>query len=189
MKELSLNILDIAENSVKAGAKHIGISLEDNGETLLIRITDDGCGMDEQTLKRVTDPFFTTRTTRPVGMGLSLMGLAAEQTGGWLTIDSVSEKDQPEEHGTKVEALFYPAHIDFEPLGDVVSSLITLIHGSPDIDWVYTHKTPKGEVSLDTEQLREVLGDVSLAEFEVLQWIEGYLREQYGELEDGSGQQ
>ncbi|MBE6753874.1 MAG: ATP-binding protein [Ruminococcaceae bacterium] len=183
MKELSLNILDIAENSVKARAKLIGITLEETESTLLLTITDNGCGMDRETLAKVTDPFFTTRTTRPVGMGLSLLGLAAEQTGGWLRVQSVSEKDDPHNHGTKVEAMFHTQHIDFAPVGDVVATLITLIQGSPDIDFSYRHSTPTGSAELETAQLREVLGsDISLAEFEVLQWIEGNLREQYAAL-------
>jgi len=108
MKELSLNILDIAENSVKARASRIGISLEEHEDsTMLLTIVDNGCGMDAQMLANVTNPFFTTRTTRPVGMGISLLKLAAEQTGGWLTIESVSEKDCPEEHGTTLKAFFH----------------------------------------------------------------------------------
>ena len=180
MKELSLNILDIAENSVKAKAKRIGISLvEEADSTMLLTIEDDGCGMDADTLARVCDPFFTTRTTRPVGMGISLLKLAAEQTGGWLTIDSVSEKDNAVNHGTVLKALFHREHLDCVPIGDVVSTLITLIQGSPDIDFVFLHHTPAGEVSMNTAELRQVLGDVPLSSFEVLQWITEYLNEQY----------
>lgn len=181
MKELSLNILDIAENSVKARASLIGITLtEKEDRTLLLTVTDDGCGMDAEMLARVKDPFFTTRTTRPVGMGISLLQLAAEQTGGWLTIDSVSEKDDPEKHGTVLQALFHLDHVDCVPLGDVVSTMITLIQGSPDIDFVYTHTAPGGQVQLDTTQLRQILGnEVPLSSFEVLQWIEEYMKEQY----------
>lgn len=181
MKELSLNILDIAENSVKARASLVRITLDRQGDTLRLSIVDDGCGMDEETVKRVTDPFYTTRTTRPVGMGLSLLKLAAEQTGGWLTVDSVSEKDDPQNHGTSVDTLFYPEHIDAEPLGDVVSTMITLIQGHPDTDFLYIHTEGEKKAELDTRQLREVLGDVSLGSFEVLQWIEAFLREQYEE--------
>ena len=180
MKELSLNILDIAENSVKAKADRIEISLlEKEDRTLLLSIIDNGCGMDAETLAKVTDPFFTTRTTRPVGMGISLLKLAAEQTGGWLTIDSVSEKDNAAEHGTTLRALFHTDHVDCVPTGDVISTLITLIQGSPDINFVYEHKTPGGEVRLVTDELRQVLGEVPLNSFEVLQWIEEYLKEQY----------
>ncbi|MBQ4313410.1 MAG: ATP-binding protein [Clostridia bacterium] len=182
MKELSLNILDIAENSVKARARNIIIDIAETGDTLTLSIDDDGCGMDKETLTKVADPFFTTRTTRPVGMGISLLQLAAEQTGGWLTIDSVSEKDDPEHHGTQLKALFYRNHVDCVPLGDVISTMITLIQGSPDIDFTYTHSTEKGTAQLITAQLREVLGDVPLNSFEVLQWIEAYLKEQYEEI-------
>ena len=183
MKELSLNILDIAENSVKAKADRIEISLlEKEDATLLLSIIDNGCGMDAETLAKVTDPFFTTRTTRPVGMGISLLKLAAEQTEGWLTIDSVSEKNNAEQHGTTLKALFHRDHLDCVPIGDVVSTLITLIQGSPDIRFVYSHVTPAGEVGLDTDELRQVLGEVPLNSFEVLQWIEGYLNEQYDEI-------
>lgn len=181
MKELSLNILDIAENSVKARASRIGISLEEHEDsTMLLTIDDNGCGMDAQMLANVTDPFFTTRTTRPVGMGISLLKLAAEQTGGWLTIESVSEKDCPEKHGTTLKAFFHRDHVDCVPLGDIISTLTTLIHGSPEIDFVYSHTAPKGAVELDTAQLRQVLGeDVPLNSFEVLKWIEEYIKEQY----------
>ena len=181
MKELSLNILDITENSVKAKASRIVISLDEHDDgTTLLTIEDNGCGMDAQMLANVTDPFFTTRTTRPVGMGISLLKLAAEQTDGWLTIESVSEKDCPEKHGTTLSALFHRDHVDCVPLRDIVSTLITLIQGSPEIDFVYSHRTSTGAVELDTAQLRQVLGDdVPLNSFEVLKWIEEYLKEQY----------
>lgn len=184
MKELSLNILDITENSVKAKASLIGIDLCETGNLLILTITDNGCGMDGETLRRVTDPFYTTRTTRSVGMGLSLLKLAAEQTGGDLLVYSTSEKDCPDEHGTKVIAKLYTDHIDCAPLGDVVSSLITLIHGSPNIDFHYTHTKDGKTVELDTRVLRETLGEVPLNNFEVLQWIEGFVKEQYEEIHE-----
>ena len=96
MKELSLNILDIAKNSVTAGAKHIGILLREEADGwLTLTIQDDGKGMDEETLRRVTDPFYTTRTTRKVGMGIPLLTLAAEQTGGTVTIRSRPKETLP----------------------------------------------------------------------------------------------
>lgn len=180
MKELSLNILDITENSVKAGASLTEISIVENSETLKLTITDNGCGMDEETVRGVTDPFYTTRTTRPVGLGLPLLKLQAEQTGGSMSISSESEKVS-ENHGTRVEALFFKNHIDFTPLGDVISTIVTLIQGHPETDFLFTHITGEKTVSLDTRELRNVLGDVSLAEYEVIKWIEEYLREQYSE--------
>lgn len=179
MKELSLNILDIAENSVKAGATLITVSLTQAGNVLTIDITDDGCGMDDETVRRVTDPFYTTRTTRKVGLGLPLLKLEAEQTGGTLTVTSRTAAQCPDGHGTTVRATFHTDHIDCMPLGDVTATLVTLIQGHPQEELAFSHRTDAGTVTLDTRQLREVLGDVPLDTYEVLKWIEGYLREQY----------
>lgn len=179
MKELSLNILDIAENSVKAGATLVTVSLTQTGNVLTLEITDDGCGMDAETVRRVTDPFYTTRTTRKVGLGLPLLKLEAEQTGGALTITSRTAAQCPEAHGTTVRATFHTDHIDCMPLGDVTATLVTLIQGHPQQELAFSHRTDAGTVTLDTRQLRAVLGDVPLDTYEVLKWIEGYLREQY----------
>ncbi len=180
MKELSLNILDIVENSVKAGASITEIGITEAGELLTLRIADNGSGMTEEVLKTVTDPFYTTRTTRKVGMGIPLLKLEAELTGGGLSIISKHVSEYPLEHGTVVTATFYKNHIDYTPLGDVVESITTLIQGHPDIDFIFIHKTEDKEVSLDTRELREVLGtDVPLNTYDVIKWIEDYLNEQY----------
>lgn len=177
MKELSLNILDIAKNSIAAGATEITISLVTDGDKMLtMTISDNGCGMDEETLKRVLDPFYTTRKTRKVGMGIPLLRLAAEQTGGGVEISSTKDEKL---HGTTVRATFNTAHIDFAPIGDVVSSICVLISGNPDVDFVFIDETPERRVRLDTKELRAVLGDVSLAEYEVISWIRKYLSSQY----------
>ncbi len=180
MKELALNILDIAENSVKAGATLTQIRLEETGDTLTLTITDNGCGMDADTVRGVVDPFYTTRTTRPVGMGLPLLKLEAEQTGGTLSVVSRDEKTNPREHGTTVTAVFHTDHIDCVPLGDVTATVVTLIQGHPDTDFYLCHTRPgKEQVEMDTRELRQVLEDVPLNNYEVLQWIEGSLKEQY----------
>ena len=181
MKELSLNNMDITPNSISAGATHITIALteEENGRLTLV-IADNGCGMTEEVLRRVSDPFYTTRTTRKVGMGISLLTLAAEQTGGEVTITSVHESVDPVGHGTTLTATFDTRSIDFPPLGDMVETLSVIIQGHPEIDYSFRHTTPALAVGLETTDLREVLGeDVSLGEYEVMQWIESYLREQY----------
>lgn len=179
MKELSLNILDIAENSVKAGATLTEITVEETADLTVLTIKDDGCGMTEEIVKSVTDPFYTTRTTRKVGMGIPLLKLAAEQTGGSLKIESRCERDYPENHGTQVRAEFYKNHIDMTPLGDVISSIVTLIQGHPDTDFLLKHILPDKTVLLDTRELKAVLGDVPLNSYEVIKWIEEYLSEQY----------
>lgn len=179
MKELSLHILDIAKNSVRAGAALTQILLQtDANNWLTLRIVDDGCGMDKEMLSRVTDPFCTTRTTRKVGMGLPLLKMAAEATGGSLTLRS---DVSPERHGTALEATFDTTHIDCMPLGDIVSTICLLIQGDPDTDFLFEHKRyGKKTVALDTRELREVLGGISLAEYEVQEWIRENLTEQYG---------
>lgn len=180
MKELSLNILDITKNSTVAGAKNIGISLNtDDKGILTLTISDDGCGMKPEIVEKVTDPFTTSRTTRKVGLGLPFLKLAANQAGGDLTISSKHIDEYPLDHGTVIQATFDTNNIDFTPIGDIVETIILLIGGNPEIDFVFSDVSPTHEVGLDTKELREVLGDVSLGEYEVLEWIKGYLKEQY----------
>lgn len=179
MKELSLNLLDVAKNSVSAGASRIAITLEeDEAGWLTIAIADNGCGMSPEFLRQVTDPFTTTRTTRKVGMGLPLYRMAAEQTGGGLEIQS------SEGVGTTVTARFDRRHLDCPPPGDLAGTVALLIQGSPDIAWTYRHTTPRGTAELSTDELKAVLGDdVSLAEPEIFAWINDYLSEQEAQLE------
>ncbi len=182
MKELSLNILDVAENSVKAGASLTQILLTEQDGVLTLEIADDGCGMSEDVVRSVIDPFYTTRTTRKVGMGIPLLKLACEQTGGSLAITSVTEEADPVNHGTHVTATFYMDHIDFTPLGDVEATVLTLIQGHPDTDFLFQHTKDGQVVKLDTRELRAVLEDVPLNSYDVMEWIGGYLREQYEAL-------
>ncbi len=177
MKELSLHLLDVAKNSVSAGAAHVSITLDEDGDGwLTLAIADDGRGMAPEFLARVTDPFTTTRTTRKVGLGLPLLRLTAEQTGGSLSIDSTLGV------GTTLTARFPRRHLDGPPLGDLPGAVALLIQGSPDMELTYRHTTPKGEAALSTAELRDILGDdVSLAEPEVFAWIQDYLTEQENE--------
>ena len=179
MKEISLNILDISENSVKAGSTLTEILIIEKGDKLTLVIKDDGCGMDELTVKSVIDPFYTTRKTRKVGLGIPLLKLACEQTGGNLSI--VSSTDE-ENHGTTITAVFFKNHIDFTPLGDVIASITTLIQGHPDTDFLFRHITEKGTVELDTRDLRTVLEDVPINTYEVICWISDNLKEHYNEI-------
>lgn len=175
MKELSLNILDITENSVKAGATLTEITIDETDEKIVLTIKDDGCGMEPEMVKSVIDPFCTTRTTRKVGLGIPLLKMAAEQTGGGIEIKS----QKGENHGTTVKAQFFKNHIDFTPLGDIVSTVTTLIQGHPDTDFLFTHKKGGEQVVLDTRELRNVLEGVPLNCYEVIKWTEDYLKEQY----------
>jgi hypothetical protein len=179
MKELSLNILDIAENSLKAGSSLTEITIREDDEILTITVTDNGKGMSEDVLLGVANPFYTSRTTRRVGLGIPLFKMAAEQTGGSLKISSKSIEQYPDSHGTVISATFKKNHIDFTPLGDTVSTVVTLIQGHPDSDFVFTHECIGNVVGLDTRELRRVLEDVPLHTYEVLGWIVESLRDQY----------
>lgn len=179
MKELSLNILDIAQNSIKAGAANVGIYIKETDDELSFEITDDGCGMTREFLENVTNPFTTTRTTRKVGLGLPLLKMEAEMAGGKFEISSKSEKESSE-HGTRVFASFCKTNIDFIPLGDIIGSLCILIQGAGNIEFDFSHEMPEGKVTLSTKELRAVLGDdVPLGSPEVLAWVRDYLKESY----------
>lgn len=171
MKELSLNILDIAKNSVTAGASLVEIFVTEDASRLTISVRDNGCGMTPEFVARVTDPFTTTRTTRKVGLGIPLLQMEARMAGGDLTIESEVGV------GTTLTAWFDAGNIDMPPLGDLVSSVVTLIQGSPDIDFLFTHTSGEDSYSLDTRELREIMGDISLAEPEILGWIADFLTE------------
>jgi len=179
MKELSLNILDIAQNSIKAEAKRVEISLTQAGSWLTIRITDDGMGMSPDFAAEAANPFTTTRTTRKVGMGLPLFKMAAEQTGGTFSIESHQAAQAGDRHGTIVTATFDTAHVDCAPLGDVAETILTLIQGNPDLSLTYVRQSEAGEQRLSTDDMREILGDeVPLNSPEVLAWAREFLQEE-----------
>ncbi len=178
MRELSLNILDIAQNSIVAGASLTEIIVEENTaeKTLLIGIYDNGKGMTEEQVRNVQDPFFTTRTTRKVGMGIPLFKMAAEQTGG-----SFSIKSQPGV-GTRVEARFKTDSIDFTPLGDMSSTIATIVCMNEDKDFIYTRVVDDAEFKFSSADIKTVLDGVPLSEPSVMSWVEGYISEQTQQL-------
>ncbi len=182
MRELSLNVLDVAQNSIRANAKLITIAVirEIAANSLTIRIVDDGCGMNEAQRSAVEDPFFTTRTTRDIGMGVPLFKMAAEMTGGSFRLDS------QEGQGTTVEARFHTGHVDCMPLGDVNSSIHILVTMNPALDFIYRYAVDEQEFVLDTRELRDMLGDVPLDTPDVSEWIREYLQEQTA-LVDNNG--
>lgn len=173
MRELSLNVLDIAQNSVAAGSSLVTVEAIENTakHELTLCVADNGKGMTKEQLDAVRDPFFTTRTTRKVGLGIPLFKMAAEMTGGALTIESELGK------GTTVTAVFKTNHVDFTPLGDMTSTIVALITMNTHIDFVYHFKKDKYEFSLDTRKLKEILGEVSLSEPSIAQWLTEYINE------------
>jgi hypothetical protein len=153
MKSLSLNILDIVQNSIRAQADEITIGVTEsvNNDIYRISIIDNGKGIPAEIIDKVTDPFVTTRTTRKIGMGLPLLKYHAELTGGCLEIKSgVGE-------GTEVTATFSYSHLDRQPLGDMIGVLKILVAANSSIEFSYYHKTDKGEYSFNTRETKEIL--------------------------------
>lgn len=181
MPEISLNVLDVTENSTRAGAKLVNILIQADhlADRLTIRIEDDGCGMTPEQVEQVTDPFFTTRTTRKVGLGIPFYKYAAESTGGRFSIDSQVGK------GTVVTAVFGLSHIDRMPLGDISSTIHTLVVYHPETDFVYTYQVDDRSFTLDTREFKEVLGGVSFSEPEISQYIMEFLTENKSDVEQG----
>ena len=178
MRELSLNVMDITQNSISAEASFIEIEITDNthDKTLTINISDNGRGMSEEQVKKVIDPFYTTRTTRDVGLGVPLFKMEAEMTGGSFSISSHIGK------GTRLTAVFRTDSIDMIPLGDIDAVVYLLITCNPMLDFRYVRRCEPPascQAELDTREIKEILGDdVPLSAPDVAEWLKAYLHEQ-----------
>lgn len=178
MREIALHLLDIAENSVAAVSQNITIQVHEDllNDRLCAFVTDDGCGMDAETARRVHDPFYTTRTTRSVGLGIPLLRLAAEQAEGRFSLQSEPGK------GTRVEAEFRHSHIDRMPLGDLAATFLTILISHPQVDWIFRYAVTDQDGQIrgflfESAELRSELGDLSLTEPEVLTFVRGMIEE------------
>jgi anti-sigma regulatory factor (Ser/Thr protein kinase) len=178
MTELSLHILDIVQNSIVAGATLIEIKITEDLRTdkLIIEISDNGKGMDENATKRAVDPYATSRTTRKVGLGLPLFKLAAEQCNGMLQIESKPGV------GTKVTTTMQLNHIDRQPMGDISGVITLLVSANPAIDFVYEHITNKGEYVFETKAIKKELDDVPITNREVIKFICEMIQENLKEI-------
>jgi len=181
MQELSMNILDVAENSVRAGATLVEITVneEPSEDVLSVTISDNGCGMTPQQVENVTDPFYTTRSTRKVGLGVPFFKMAAELTGGKLEIHSTVGV------GTAVKADFVRSSIDLMPLGDINETISTLIHCNPLIDFIYTRRFEYEQMTLDTREFRRILDGIELSNPQVSKFIREFLAENTADLLSG----
>jgi hypothetical protein len=173
VRELSLHILDVVENSLAAGASHIFVEVEEDTvrDQLVISVADDGCGMDQETARRALDPFFTTRTTRHVGLGLPLLKAAAERCNGHLKLASSLGE------GTKVIAVFQRSHIDRAPLGDLVETLMSILLSDRLMDLHYVHTVDGRRFEFCTTELHEILGDIPLSHPMVRDWLHQYVEQ------------
>ncbi len=180
LTELSLNVLDIAQNSTRAGATlvEIIIDISTSDDIISIEISDNGSGMSDENLKNVEDPFFTSRTTRDVGLGIPFFKTSAEITGGSFSIHSALDR------GTKVLATFQMSHIDCMPLGDISSTIHNLIVYHADIDFIYRYTYNQNSFVLDTRQFKEVLGNLPLNSPEISKYIMEYLVQNKKEVDN-----
>ncbi|MEW6672244.1 MAG: sensor histidine kinase [Thermodesulfobacteriota bacterium] len=167
MIELSLHILDITENAVRAKARHVFISITEDrkNDRLSLEIRDNGTGMTAEDLKRALDPFYTTKKVRRVGLGLPMLAQAAENAGGSFAIESEPGK------GTVVTVAFQLTHVDRQPLGDLADTLAALITGNPEMHFVYRHRCNGRTYTLDTDEIKKEIDDVPINHIEVLKWI------------------
>jgi len=181
MRELSLHILDVVENGITAGGNCIWIEVDETRkkDQLKIVIRDNGSGMPIEKQDNINDPFITSRTTRRVGLGLSLLSAATERCDGTLRVDTQPGK------GTEIEATFRYNHIDRAPLGDMAATITTLIIGNPGIDFVYSHRIDGNDFSLDTREIRAEMDDLSLSDPVVIQHLSELIRSALKELLSG----
>jgi len=173
LEDLSLHILDIAENALKANATRVEIHVIEDLEhdRLRIQIIDNGTGMDEALAQTATDPFVTTRTERRVGLGLPLLAESARMAGGEVRVHSAPGK------GTLIEADFVYSHIDRKPLGDMVRTMMVLIAGNPGVDFSYYHQKGEHSYCLDTTELRKTLEEIPINHPEVIKLIKNDLEQ------------
>lgn len=179
MDELMLHILDIVENSISAGASRIEVRIEENSQEdfLALKVSDNGRGMDEATLKAVEDPFFTTKSGKRVGLGIPLLKQAALSTGGHFKIESRPGR------GTQIEARFRLSHIDLPPLGDLPGTLLVLVFASEKADIHFSYRKNGKELTLDTREIKACLGDLPLSHPQVIKFLKEYIEERAKELE------
>jgi hypothetical protein len=182
MKELSLHILDIIENSVRAEATEIKLEIIEDLEKNLfeIKIEDNGKGMDENFVKTIKNPFTTTRTTRKVGLGVPLLAAACNRCNGDVEIQSTLGQ------GTKLNAWMEYDHIDRAPLGDIVSTIANLILSNPDIEFKYYHRYNDRIFEFNTQEVKNILGDVPINELSVIAWLKEYISENLTEIRQKS---
>ena len=177
MKDLSLHLMDIMQNSVTAGASHIEVLVraEKKKDLLTLSVKDDGKGMSGETLRQVSDPFYTTRTTRKAGLGIPLFKASAEMAGGSFSIESEIGK------GTVVTAVYQISHIDRKPLGSVADTVTMCIMGHPEIDYHLILENDDSEFVFRTEDVREQIGEVPIEDPVII----GYLKEMIMEQTEG----
>lgn len=179
MKDIAFHITDVAENCIRAGATEMKIGVALEGRKLTLTIVDNGCGMSPETIEKATNPFYTTRTTRKVGLGLPFLIQNAEQSGGGVTIDSTVGV------GTTVTATFMLDNIDCPPVGDLAGTLMLIMTGNPDINTVFSVSDEGEEFVISTEEIKEAMDGVPIGHPEVSTLVRDILKANIAEIAGG----
>ncbi|SMO74983.1 Histidine kinase-, DNA gyrase B-, and HSP90-like ATPase [Saccharicrinis carchari] len=178
MRDISMHLLDIVGNSVRAGAALVEVSVIENTneDTMVLIVKDNGCGMDKETIAKAMDPFFTSRTTRKVGMGIPLLQQNAQLTGGNVLIES-----QPG-NGTLLTATFIRSHIDRPPMGDLPGTLSLMVAGNPNVDFCFTYRINEQEYIFNSRSVKSVLDGVEISQAPVIKFIKEMINENLTEI-------
>lgn len=176
MQDLAMHLLDIVYNSIRAKASIIKIFFKDSAkdDEIVMRVEDNGTGMDEETVQKVQDPFYTTRTTRDVGLGIPLLKEGALSCDGNFILESQVNV------GTKIEARYLKSHLDTPPVGDIAETLMTLIQADESIEYIFHYESDGILFDLDTNEIKEILDGVSIVEPEIVIWLKSYIKEGIG---------
>ncbi|WP_371371563.1 ATP-binding protein [Sporomusa aerivorans] len=182
MREISLHILDLVQNSIEAGATQVELTIVEDlvKDSMVIRLSDNGRGMNEKLRQLVIDPFITTRTTRRIGLGLPLMDMSTKRCGGYLRIDSTPGK------GTVVEAMYQHSHFDRPPMGNLVETIKSILVANPDLLFLYNHTVNNRSISVSSQELANILDGIPLTQPDVLVWLHGYLSDNIANLYGGA---
>jgi signal transduction histidine kinase len=178
MRDISMHILDIIGNSVRAGATLVEVSIleKTKEDTLQLSIKDNGCGMDKETIALAMDPFFTSRKTRKVGLGIPLLQQNAQLSGGDISIQSEPEK------GTEIGANFIRSHIDRPPLGDIAGTISLMVGGNPSVEFTFQHVLDNEKFSFDSREIKQILDGVEITEPKVINFIKQMIEENLHEI-------
>ncbi|WP_371368529.1 hypothetical protein SRRS_20730 [Sporomusa rhizae] len=182
MREISLHILDLVQNSIEAGATSVKLDIIEDmtKDIMVIRVSDNGRGMDEKMRQLVIDPFITTRTTRRIGLGLPLMDMSTKRCGGYLNLTSTPGK------GTVVEAKYQHSHLDRPPMGNLIETIKTILVANPTLHFLYYHTVNGRSISVSSQELANTLEGIPLTQPDVLVWLHGYLSDHITNLYGGA---
>ncbi|MBP2664411.1 MAG: putative system histidine kinase [Firmicutes bacterium] len=182
MREISLHILDLVQNSIEAGATAVKLEIIETivKDSMVIRVYDNGRGMNKKMRQLVIDPFITTRTTRRIGLGLPLMDMSTKRCGGYLKIDSTPGQ------GTVIEAMYQHSHFDRPPMGNLVETIKSILVGNPVLEFSYKHTVDDKSISISSREIADILDGISLTQPDVLIWLHGYLSDNIANLYGGA---